>query len=304
VGIKRKKIVREGNDMKPKMLVSFSGGRTSAYMCKWLLENWSHLYEFVFVYANTSQEHLKTLEFVDKCDKYFGLNLIWIEATFGSTRKDVYYQIVDYKSCKKNGEVFENMIKLYGIPCSPYPHCTRELKLQPIDRFMRKNEIYKRSVGIRCDESDRIAKNFEDKNIYYPLIFNKPVTKDEVKLWWSKMPFDLEITEEYGNCTWCWKKSERKLLTLAKNSPEVFDFPNRMEEKYKDYIPSERFLRGNPQSNGDIYFFRNNTNAKQILNKSKQGNFKPFKENVGFQQTLFGEPLDLEMACNECGTVF
>ena len=64
--------------MKETLFVSFSGGRTSAYMCWWLLKNKSDEYDFIFVFANTGQEHEKTLEFVNECDKRFGLNLVWL----------------------------------------------------------------------------------------------------------------------------------------------------------------------------------------------------------------------------------
>lgn len=33
----------------------------------------------MFLFANTGQEHEKTLEFVDKCDKAWNLNVHWIE---------------------------------------------------------------------------------------------------------------------------------------------------------------------------------------------------------------------------------
>ena len=60
-------------ESKDVMFVSFSGGRTSGYMCQWLLENKSDQYDFIFVFANTGLEHEKTLEFVDKCDKHMEL---------------------------------------------------------------------------------------------------------------------------------------------------------------------------------------------------------------------------------------
>ena len=62
------------------MLVSFSGGRTSAYMAWWLKEKMGHLYNFFFVFANTGAKHEKTLEFVNNCDLFLKLNLTWLEA--------------------------------------------------------------------------------------------------------------------------------------------------------------------------------------------------------------------------------
>ena len=43
-----------------------------------------------------------------------------------------------------------------------------------------------------------------------------------------------DMLEHLGNCTWCYKKSDRKLNILAKEHSEVFDFPLRMETEYPD----------------------------------------------------------------------
>lgn len=55
--------------MRKKLLVSFSGGLTSAYMTKWILDNLSNQYEMIVVYANTGKEREETLQFVNECDK-------------------------------------------------------------------------------------------------------------------------------------------------------------------------------------------------------------------------------------------
>ena len=39
--------------IKKKLLVSFSGGETSAYMAQWLKANKSNEFEMIFVFANT-----------------------------------------------------------------------------------------------------------------------------------------------------------------------------------------------------------------------------------------------------------
>lgn len=44
---------------KETIVVSFSGGRTSRFMCWFLQTYMSHLYDFVYIYANTCQEHEK-----------------------------------------------------------------------------------------------------------------------------------------------------------------------------------------------------------------------------------------------------
>lgn len=94
------------------MVVNFSGGRTSVYMTKLLIDNYSHLYNFIVVFANTGMEHEKTLEFVKNCDTYFNFNTVWIEASVVHEKnKGTKHKIVSYKTCSKNGEPFEDVIK-------------------------------------------------------------------------------------------------------------------------------------------------------------------------------------------------
>ena len=66
------------NELKPKepMVVSFSGGQSSAFMCDFLLQNYADCFDFHFVFANTGREHEETLKFVDRCDRHFGLNVV------------------------------------------------------------------------------------------------------------------------------------------------------------------------------------------------------------------------------------
>ena len=61
-----------------KQVCSFSGGRTSAYMTYWMLNEWKDRdkYEMIVVFANTGKEREETLDFVEKCDKAFGFNVV------------------------------------------------------------------------------------------------------------------------------------------------------------------------------------------------------------------------------------
>ena len=144
------------------LLVSFSGGETSAFMAQWLKNHYREFgYEnIVFVFANTGLENEQTLEFVESCDIKFGLKLHWVEAlVWQSIRKGTGYTLTDYEHAKRKGEPFESIIQKYGIPNQATPHCTRELKQAPIHSFAKvwfNGEKYHTAIGIRKDEADRI----------------------------------------------------------------------------------------------------------------------------------------------------
>ncbi len=280
---------------KPVLFVSFSGGRTSAYMVWWLIQNLSDKYTFIFVFANTGQEHEKTLEFVNRCDREWGLNLIWVEAvTHPGELVGCTHKIVSFETAARKGEPFRAMVEKYGIPNPDWPHCNRELKLNAM--FSLKESLgYKRNhkmaVGIRTDEIDRMAKKPEKTGAMYPLISWYPTTKAEVRHWWSVQSFDLEIPEHLGNCVTCWKKSFRKLMTTAKHEPEAFDFFGEMEHKHADVGPREE----------SRVFFREYNSVRDVIEMAKQ----PFVEFVDhmpeLQLDMIGHEINWMDIDSSCG---
>ena len=74
---------------------------------------------------------------------------------------------------------------------------------------------YKTAIGIRYDERKRI--NWETakrENYIYPLATTHRVNEMMVRKFWDKQCFDLNLKDYQGNCDFCWKKSDRKLITL------------------------------------------------------------------------------------------
>ena len=82
----------------------FSGGRTSAYLVENTLLLWSLGYfpdtRFVITYANTSREHEKTLEFINKCSwrwrRLYGHRVVWLEAVVHDGRSPCSHKAVNY----------------------------------------------------------------------------------------------------------------------------------------------------------------------------------------------------------------
>ena len=155
-----------------------------------------------------------------------------------------------------------------------------------------KRGSYKTAIGIRADEIDRVNPDYKEKGFMYPLA-DWGYTKDDVKSALMNWPFDLELeSEAYGNCVWCWKKSHRKLLTVAKNHPEHFDFPVRMEEKYGQHRLSES--EPSPR-----VMFRKNTSAAQILEEATLGNFREYSDRDYIEPSLFTFDMDYSIGCGE-----
>jgi hypothetical protein len=222
------------------LLVSFSGGETSAFMAQWLNNHYEEYgYEnIVFVFANTGLENEQTLEFVERCDKHFKLNVQWVEADVQQgIRKGTGFYRTDFDNASRKGEPFEAIIKKYGIPNQAFPHCTRELKQAPIKAFGKdwfNGEKYHTAIGIRQDEADRMNAKAKEMGFIYPLISSKmiPATKPMINFYWRSMPFRLELKGYQGNCATCWKKADKKLYQIAQENPKAFEFMAEMERKY------------------------------------------------------------------------
>ena len=111
------------------ILISFSGGRTSAFMATLINElprykDWNKL----FLFANTGKELPETLDFVNRCDKEFNLGVIWLEAVVNEGKGEgTDYKVVTYETAARDGEPFEAVIKKYGLPSKLWRHCTREM---------------------------------------------------------------------------------------------------------------------------------------------------------------------------------
>lgn len=290
-----------GVALKPKITVSFSGGRTSAYMARWLQLNKPD-HEIQYVFANTGCEHERTLEFVHECARRWGMQIWWVEAKVNPEKgKGTRHTVVWPGAASLNGEPFEAVIAKYGIPNQASPNrCTRELKGAPLESFRKASGFgdAKIAIGIRADEFDRMSVNAEKLNLYYPLVSEHPVTRGDVLAWWKEQPFDLDLPEIYGNCTWCWKKTIRKHLTLMQQSPRVYDFPERMEREYAWAGESPK-VTGKPQR-----FFRRNLTVAD-LREMAQKPFEPWNE-AHIQPTLTGllDPLDETNGCEESCEVY
>lgn len=221
-------------------LISFSGGRTSAYMLKMILD--AHrgvLPEDVHVcFANTGKEREETLRFVHECGSRWGITVRWLEFRSRKTSLPIEkrFEEVGYNSASRAGEPFETLIrdKQY-TPNAVMRWCTAELKVRVMKWFMQaqgyKNWV--NVVGLRHDEQHRVAKsrkpNKEAWTNALPLDDAK-VSNRDVRAFWREQPFDLHLLPFEGNCDGCFLKARPKLWEIERTCPGTLKWWSDMEQ--------------------------------------------------------------------------
>lgn len=215
-----------------KKVVSFSGGRTSAYLCYLMKEKFGD--EVDFIYMDTGAEHEKTYEFIRKVNDEFGLNLTCLRTDFSSPLgAGNGFTVVGINSIAPDLKPFREMIAKYGVPYIGGMFCTDRMKLVPFTKYCQEKYgrgNYEAWLGIRADEPKRLNSK---KGIRYMAEISD-FEKDDVLEFWSNMPFDLDIPEQLGNCVFCPKKSNLKLAAAQRDEPELYhDF---LEILYSDGV--------------------------------------------------------------------
>lgn len=212
--------------------ISFSGGRTSAYMLWRVLEaHGGKLPEDAIVcFANTGKEDEATLKFVHDCEVNWRIKIHWLEYVPKS------FVEVNYETASRNGEPFEKLIeyKKY-LPNAVTRFCTEELKVKVINKFLASQGIEAdMMVGIRIDEPRRLPK-LRARGLNVSLA-NANITKNDVLSFWKANSFDLAL--EYrdgvtplGNCDLCFLKGPNQLIGLIKDKPERATWWAKQEEK-------------------------------------------------------------------------
>lgn len=226
--------------------ISFSGGRTSAYMLwRFIDANDGLPDDCIVTFANTGKEAEETLEFVRDCGKYWDVPIVWLEYQWAEKTKD-RFKVVDFDTAARNGEPFEALIhaKKY-LPNPVARFCTIELKIRTISNYLfsighvesRNQGENMAIVGIRADEQRRAAKIESHRR---PLVA-AGVTKETVSKFWAEQPFDLGLPNvngvtPHGNCDLCYLKGANLIESLILEKPSRADWWAKMERE----VPASR----------------------------------------------------------------
>lgn len=228
-------------------LISFSGGRTSGFMLKKIIDAYNGTLpeDLYVVFANTGKEMPQTLDFVRDCADKWDCKIHWLELEIADERPIYRTKEVNYHTASRKGEPFEALIKRRKMLPNPVMRmCTQELKMNVMKRFMKEKDYreWTNVVGLRYDEPRRVAKQNRqnDSNVnawdsVCPLYQDK-ITVKEILEFWQKNNFDLKLTSENGqttagNCDLCYLKGTKTLTKIIKEKPDLADWWIAQEEK-------------------------------------------------------------------------
>jgi 3'-phosphoadenosine 5'-phosphosulfate sulfotransferase (PAPS reductase)/FAD synthetase len=220
-------------------VISFSGGRTSAYMLRRILDaHGGTLPDDVLVcFANTGREMPATLDFVRDCGAAWNVPIHWLEYRRDEATGRVSAEEVSHNSASRNGEPFLQMAR--GKQMLPNPvmrFCTTELKIRTIWRYttgiLGARAVWTQVVGLRADEPRRVERmksperrrkaGKESRDVVMPLA-DAGVTKADVMSFWAAQPFDLGLKGAWeGNCDGCFLKRQSAIARM------FLDYPDRM----------------------------------------------------------------------------
>ena len=218
-------------------VISFSGGRTSAYMLRRVLDEGLQPQVHI-LFADTGKERDETYVFVRECAARWAVPVITVFRPGYFTRL-----ITDRKY----------------LPNPVTRFCTQELKIRPMRDWMLAQgyEHWTNVVGIRADEPRRVAKMRESAerrveerwDIALPLA-EAGITLAEIDAFWGDQSFNLQLQPHEGNCDLCFLKGTGKRRQIIRDRPDLavwwIEQERRTGRLFRHDAPSYAYLAAQP----------------------------------------------------------
>lgn len=242
-------LLPEGN-----VQIAFSGGRTSAYMLRHILDANAGLPDrAVVTFQNTGREMPETLDFVQEVGSNWGVKIIWLE--YRPTAP--LFEVVSHNSASRDGQPFDALIdKKQYLPNQQTRFCTIELKIRTAKRYLVSLgwKHWINATGIRADEPSRLNKPApKDRWTIWNPLAEAGVSRHDVAAFWQAQSFDLRLPNVggncwLGNCDGCFLKSEAHVAALSRDFPERAAWWERAEAR----IGALETSKGRPKDNGQF----------------------------------------------------
>ena len=226
-------------------VISFSGGRTSGYMLRHIVDAFGGRLpdDIAVVFANTGMERGETLDFVDTCARAWDIPIAWVEYDWEVPHRT---RIVNYDTAARAGEPYAALIERKGfLPNVGIRYCTGFLKRDRIESIARYRLGLKRwhsAIGLRADEARRVqrmrAMDCGSRTGGHAVLprADARVSERDVLAWWKRQPFDLGIPGYAGNCMACFLKGRGKLLHPFRENPSLADWWIERERRVADRV--------------------------------------------------------------------
>lgn len=251
-------------------VVSFSGGRTSAYMLWRIIQ--AHGGELpadiVVAFANTGKEMPQTLDFVRDCGERWGVPIVWVEYAEADKPAD-RWRTVTYATASRSGEPFAALISGKSFLPNPVARfCTADLKIRSIARAIKTGfgwPEWTDVVGLRADEMHRVARikaaRESGRDVECPLA-DAGITKRDVADFWTRQNFDLRLANiagrtPHGNCDLCFLKPIATVRAIMRDVPGAADWWIEQERRTgarwrKDWPPYSE-IAANVEASADLF---------------------------------------------------
>ena len=216
--------------------LNISGGRTSAYMLRKVLDRYQGVLpdNVKPVFTNTGKEHPATLDFLRDIEEKWNVPILWLEYEYlpekRGTKNDPrhVHKVVTYETAAREGEPFAKLLKIKKRPPNVVQRfCTQELKVRTIERYAKREmklPEFVNALGIRADESRRFKKGLlSGCNLLYPLAV-AGITEKDVLDFWKQSDFDLKIDGRWSNCDLCFLKGKKLTRQLIAENPKSVDW--------------------------------------------------------------------------------
>lgn len=189
--------------------IAFSGGVDSTALA--LMKK-----DAIPVFTDTGWEFPELYEHINRFEKITGRRVIRI---------------------KDDESLPQYILRSKYLPGHGSRYCTRIFKIEPYNKFIRKNLPAKLSIGLRIDESDRIGNTTEldGLNINYPLRKHKKNRIDCLKICAK-----YELTPRYplfmarGGCIGCFYKRKPEVTAIINLRPDLAKELNQLEKEVQD----------------------------------------------------------------------
>jgi len=223
-------------------VVSFSGGRTSGFMLRQILDAYDGELpdDLLVTFQNTGLEHAATYRFIHEVETRWGVPIKWLEYALDDEGEPTVV-LTDHDGASRNGEPFNLLIGKKGYLPNPVSRiCTVQLKMRTQQRYLRSLPAFAdgwtSAVGLRYDEPRRALRLTGDTSLENPVapMYHAKHTEEDVLAFWRDCDFDLDLPlagNMAGNCVGCFLKSQYKLEVLAQEMPEYFEWWIQAERK-------------------------------------------------------------------------